>query len=84
MRWGERSGSGSRRPDSRESEGIHGSAEIGKISVLEARLGEFRWTLCSGYTWDVLVMWVWDGMEDGWWDVSGTAFCGCLWDLCRF
>ncbi len=21
--------------------------------------------------------------EDGGWDVSGTTFCGCLWDLCE-
>lgn len=26
---------------------------------------------------------IWEKKEDGGWDVSGTAFRGCLWDLCE-
>ena len=26
---------------------------------------------------------IWEKKEDGGWDVSGTTFCGCLWDLCE-
>lgn len=73
---------GCRRPESARTVRELQSAEIGKTSILEARFRIFRWTLCSGHTWDVLLMPTWRKVGRRWLGCVGHLnFEECLWDL---
>ncbi len=43
---------------------------------METRLCISRWTSCSGHTWDVLLMWVWEEGGRRWLGCVRHRFCG--------